>query len=268
MQLAPIDISVDRHALPLQQLPVRQMRVLVFTDHFLKFCTPQCTKVDGAKLRNLGYKCTSRVQALLGHLSTGRLQFPAARRQKFRNSKEALLHLHQQMQPTNFKCATLPNSKIRGNWLAVPRLISRNAAYFQQHQHFYCPQPNCYHDPKHVPKQIGHGAILKLHPKLFLLHNLHSQQQGQQQGPKLNLFAIFATQKLCSPCYLVLLVHSGRADFISAFIAAVLLPQRQPCECTERNAQFGLKSPYKIRISWTMQCHWAGCPPCFAQYGH
>ena len=61
MQLAPIDISVDRHALPLQQLPVRQMRVLVFTDHFLKFCTPQCTKVDGAKLRNLGYKCTSRV---------------------------------------------------------------------------------------------------------------------------------------------------------------------------------------------------------------
>ena len=61
MQLAPIDISVDRHALPLQQLPVRQMRILVATDHFLKFGTPQCTRVDGAKLRNLGYKCTSRV---------------------------------------------------------------------------------------------------------------------------------------------------------------------------------------------------------------
>ena len=61
MQLTPIDISVDRHALPLQQLPVGQMSVLVFIDHFLKFGTPQCTKVDGAKLRNLGCKCTSRV---------------------------------------------------------------------------------------------------------------------------------------------------------------------------------------------------------------
>ena len=61
MQLAPINISVDRHALPLQQLPVRQMRVLVLRDHFLKFGTPQCTKVDGAKVWNLGYKCISRV---------------------------------------------------------------------------------------------------------------------------------------------------------------------------------------------------------------
>ena len=61
MQLTAIDISVDRYAFPLQQLPVRQISVLVLTDHFLKFGTPQCTKVDGAKLRNLGCKCTSRV---------------------------------------------------------------------------------------------------------------------------------------------------------------------------------------------------------------
>ena len=56
----PIDISIDSHALPLKQLPVGQMSVLVLTDHYLKFGTSQCTKVDGAKLQNLGCKCTSR----------------------------------------------------------------------------------------------------------------------------------------------------------------------------------------------------------------
>ena len=61
MQLVPINISVNRHALPLQQLLVRQMSILVLTDHFLKFGTPQCTKVDSAKVQNLGNKCTSRV---------------------------------------------------------------------------------------------------------------------------------------------------------------------------------------------------------------
>ena len=47
--------------LPLQQLLVRQMSVLVLTDNFLKFGTPQCTKFDSAKVQNLGNKCTSRV---------------------------------------------------------------------------------------------------------------------------------------------------------------------------------------------------------------
>ena len=61
MQLALINISVNRHALPFQQLPVGQMSVLVLTDHFLKFGIPQCTKVDGGKLRILGCKYTSRV---------------------------------------------------------------------------------------------------------------------------------------------------------------------------------------------------------------
>ena len=268
MQLAPIDISVDRHALPLQQLPVGQMSVLVFIDHFLKFGTPQCTKVDGAKLRNLGCKCTSRVQALLGSLSTGRLQFPAACRQKFRNSKEALLHLHLQMQSANFKRATLPNSKFRGNWLAVPRLISRNAAYFQQHQHFYCPKPNYYHDQKHEPKQTRRDVTLQSHPKLFKLHNQHLNQQLQWLSPKQSLSANFAIHRLHSLCYPVLLVHLGPASSISAFIVLVPRPQDQPCGCIVRNERFGLKSPNNLCVSQPMQFHQAGYQPCFTQYGH
>ena len=50
----PINISVNRHAPSLQQPMVRQMSILVLADHFLKFDTPQSTKVDSAKFQNLG----------------------------------------------------------------------------------------------------------------------------------------------------------------------------------------------------------------------
>ena len=57
----PIDISVNRHTLPLQQLSVRQMSILLLTEHFLNLGSAQSTKVYGAKVKKLGCKCTSRV---------------------------------------------------------------------------------------------------------------------------------------------------------------------------------------------------------------
>ena len=61
MQHISIDISVNRHGLPLQYLLAKQISILVLKVHFLKFSTPWSIKVDGAKVYNLGGKCTSRI---------------------------------------------------------------------------------------------------------------------------------------------------------------------------------------------------------------